>query len=268
MTAMAGTVRLQLIGAGSMGSALLLGLIARGWAAPEELHVSEPDPRRRAFLEAAAPGASVGYGPCGSVDAVIAVKPTVVGTVLPELAEACVPRVLSIAAGVRTGVIESALPPGTPVVRCMPNTPALIGKGAAAIAAGTAAAEADLRWAAGILEAVGTVEVVPEHDLDAVTALSGSGPAYVFRLAEALTAAGIAQGLEPSTADALTRQTLLGAAKLLAESGDDPAKLRRDVSSPGGTTLAALKVIDAADFMGLMRRAVRAAAERSRELGR
>ena len=263
-----GVKKLQLIGGGIMGSALLAGLIARGWADPEELHVVEVDPGRRAELRAAAPGASVEAGACPGADALIAVKPHIVGSVLPALAEAGVPRVLSIAAGVRTRSIESGLPEGIPVVRCMPNTPARAGRGAAAIAAGSAAAAADLRWAGGILEAVGTVTVVAESDLDAVTGLSGSGPAYVFRLAEAMAAAGIAQGLDAGTADALARQTLVGAAALLDSSGDDPARLRRNVTTPGGTTAAAMAVLDAADFTGLIERAVAAAAERSRELSR
>ena len=149
----------------------------------------------------------------------------------------------------------------------MPNTPALVGVGAAAIAPGSAASAEDLDWARGILEAVGTVAVVSETDLDAVTGLSGSGPAYLFRLAEALRAAGTAQGLDPATADALTRQTLLGAATLLASSGEDPGRLRENVTSPGGTTAAGLAVMDSSDFMGLIDRVVDAATERSRELG-
>ena len=149
----------------------------------------------------------------------------------------------------------------------MPNTPALVGEGASAIAPGSAAQPEDLEWARSILEAVGTVIVVDEADLDAVTGLSGSGPAYVFRLAEALRAAGISQGLNPDTADALTRQTLLGAATLLTSSGEDPGQLRKNVTSPGGTTAAGLAVLDEADFMGLVDRVVEAATRRSRELG-
>ena len=215
----------------------------------------------------AAPGVSVSSEPVSGTAAVIAVKSDVVAEVLPGLAAAGTPRVLSIAAGVRTGAIEAGLPAGTPVVRAMPNTPALVGEGAAAIAPGSAATPDDLAWARGILEAVGTVVVVEEADLDAVTGLSGSGPAYLFRLAEALRAAGVAQGLDPATADALTRQTLLGAATLLAESGEDPGRLRENVSSPGGTTVAGLAVLDEADLMDLIDRVVDAATRRSRELG-
>ena len=259
--------RLQVIGGGKMGEALLGGLVSRGWAGADELHVVEPDPVRRQAIAAAIGGVSVSTEPLYGVGAVIAVKPDVVAAVLPGLAGAATTPVLSIAAGVRIDAIEAGLPAGTPVVRAMPNTPALVGAGAAAIAAGSAAGPEDLEWARGILEAVGTVAVVAEVDLDAVTGLSGSGPAYVFRLAEALRAAGTAQGLEDAVADGLVRQTLLGAAKLLAESGEDPGRLRENVTSPGGTTAAGLAVLDEADFMGLVDRVVEAATQRSRELG-
>ena len=259
--------RLQLIGGGKMGEALLVGLVSSGWASAHELHVVEPDARRRDAVAAAAPGVSVSSDAVFGADAVIAVKPDVVAAVLPALAAASIGRVLSIAAGVRTDAIEAGLPAGTSVVRAMPNTPALVGKGAAAIAPGSAAADEDLEWARGILEAVGTVVVVDEADLDAVTGLSGSGPAYMFQLAEALRTAGIAQGLDPAVADALVRQTLLGAATLLAESGEDPGRLRENVTSPGGTTAAGLAEFDDADFMGLIDRVVDAATRRSRELG-
>ncbi len=259
--------RLQVIGGGQMGEALVVGLLANGWAAARELHVVEPDRARCEVIATAAPGVSVSGEPIATVDAVIAVKPDVVAAVLTRLAAAGAPRVLSIAAGVRIDAIEAGLPAGTPVVRAMPNTPALVGAGAAAIAGGSAAGAEDLEWARGILEAVGIVAVVSEADLDAVTGLSGSGPAYVFRLAEALRDAGVAQGLDPSVADALVRQTLLGAATLLAESGKDPGQLRENVTSPGGTTAAGLSVLDDADFMGLIDRVVAAATQRSRELG-
>ena len=264
---MTGMVRLQVIGGGKMGEALLVGLVGNAWAAADELQVVEPDPVRQQAVAAAVPGVSMSSEPASSTDAVIAVKPDVVAAVLPGLADAGTPRVLSIAAGVRTGTIEAGLPAGTPVVRAMPNTPALVGKGAAAITPGSAAGPDDLTWARGILEAVGTVAEVNEVDLDAVTGLSGSGPAYLFRLAEALRAAGTAQGLDRETSDDLTRQTLLGAATLLVSSGEDPGRLRENVTSPGGTTAAGLAVLDDADFMGLINRVVEAATKRSRELG-
>lgn len=256
-----------MIGGGKMAEALLGGMIDHGWARVDELHVVEPSPARQAELTATLPGLSIADTALPGIDAVIAVKPDVVSAILPALATAGVRRVLSIAAGVRTGAIESGLGDGAAVVRSMPNTPALVGQGAAAIAAGTHATAADLEWAHGILSAVGLVVTVEEPDLDAVTGLSGSGPAYVFHLAEGLIAAGIAEGLAPETADALARQTLLGAATLLSESGEDPAVLRTNVTSKGGTTAAGLAVFADANFLDLVADVVRAAAARSRELG-
>ncbi len=255
--------RLQIIGGGRMGEALVRGLVEQGWS---PVHVVEPSVDRRDELAGIA-GVTVSDTPLEAVDAVVAVKPDVVAAVLPDLAAAGVGRVLSIAAGVRTTTIEAGLPSGTPVVRAMPNTPALVGQGAAAIAPGSHAGDDDLEWAASVLGAVGLVVRVDEADLDAVTGLSGSGPAYVFLLAEALVAAGIAQGLDPTVADALTRQTLLGAATLLSRTGEDPAVLRRDVTSPGGTTAAGLAVFDEAGFVDVVLRVVAAATARSRELG-
>ena len=260
-------MRLQLIGGGKMGEALLGGLIDRGWADVSELHVVEPSDERATQLRTAHPELSVSDSPVDGVDAIIAVKPDVVAAVLPGLAAAGVNRVISIAAGVRTDRIEAGLAHGAAVVRCMPNTPALVGCGAAAIAGGSDATDTDLDWAESILGAVGTVARVSEEQLDAVTGLSGSGPAYVFALAEALMAAGRAQGLAPDIADQLTRQTILGAAVLMTESGEDPAQLRKNVTSPGGTTAAGLAVLSAADYPDLIDRVVTAAADRSRQLG-
>ncbi len=263
---MVGVTRLQVIGGGRMGEALLAGLIACDWAAPTDFYVVEPNQTRRAELAVTVPGLALGTAPVSGVDAVIAVKPDLVTAVLPGLAAAGVGRVLSIAAGARTGAIESCLPAGIPVIRCMPNTPALVGRAATAIAAGSSATADDLAWATSILAAVGVVVIVDEADLDAVTGLSGSGPAYLFELAEALRAAGVAQGLDAGIADVLTRQTLLGAATMLAGSDRDPAQLRSDVTSPGGTTAAGLAVLAEAGFERLFDRVVAAATERSREL--
>jgi len=249
-----------------MGEALIGGLVASGWA-PDEIHVIEPSSGRRAEIAAHIAGLSTAEAPLPGVDTLIAVKPNIVPEVLPILAGAEVSRVLSIAAGVKISTLEAALPAGTVVVRCMPNTPALVGAGAAAVAAGTSATPTDIEWARGILSSVGVVVEVDEADIDAVTGLSGSGPAYVFRLAEAMIAAGIEQGLTPEIADALTRQTLLGAARLLSESGEDPAVLRVNVTSPGGTTAAGLAVFAEAGFAAIVSRVIGAATARSRELG-
>lgn len=261
------TTKLQVVGGGKMGEALLRGLVADGWATADQLHVAEPDAPRREDLHAAVPGLSVGPDPVAGTDTLIAVKPDVVPAVCEALVVLGVTRVLSIAAGVRLATFESILGDGVPVVRAMPNTPSLVGVGAAAIAAGSAAGPDDLGWAAGILSAVGTVQVVDELLLDAVTGLSGSGPAYVFLLAEALMDAGEAAGLPRETAVALTEQTLLGAATLLHRSDDPPSTLRQNVTSKGGTTAAGLAVFEEGGFRDLVCGVVAAATERSRELG-
>jgi pyrroline-5-carboxylate reductase len=199
---------------------------------------------------------------------VIAVKPADVETVGRALAEVGIGRVLSIAAGVTLASLESWLGGSVAVIRAMPNTPALVGSGASAIAGGRHAAEDDVAWAREILEAVGTVVTVPEAALDAVTGLSGSGPAYVFLLAEALIDAGVLVGLPRPVARDLTVQTLLGSARLLVDTGDEPATLRAAVTSPGGTTAAGLRALEAAGVRNAVLDAVAAATARSRELGR
>lgn len=250
-----------------MGEALLGGLLAGGWAQPGDLAVVEMIADRRAELSDRFSGVTVTDHPLERADAVLAVKPDDAASAGDSLRRAGVTRVLSIAAGVTTAALESVLGEEARVVRAMPNTPALVGAGAAAIAPGRHAAEEDLVWATGILEAVGTVVVCEERMLDAVTGLSGSGPAYVFWLAETLTAAGVEVGLSPDMADALTRQTLLGAARLLTESGEPPADLRAAVTSPGGTTARGIAELEARGAAVAFIAAVAAATERSRELG-
>jgi pyrroline-5-carboxylate reductase len=199
---------------------------------------------------------------------VLAVKPGDVEGACGALAAVGEPApVLSIAAGVTIARLEAALAPGTPVVRAMPNTPALVGAGAAAVAAGTNAGEAELAWAEQVLGAVGLVERVDESLLDAVTGLSGSGPAYVFLVAEALVEAGVLAGLPRPVSSALATQTLLGAARLLDESPEGPEALRAAVTSPGGTTAAGLRALESAGVRAAFLDAVMAATERSRELG-
>ena len=174
---------------------------------------------------------------------------------------------LSIAAGVTIATVEAAAP-GRPVVRAMPNTPALVGLGASAIAPGATATEEHLELAEHLLRAVGIVVRVEEHQLDAVTGLSGSGPAYVMLVAEALTEAGVLVGLPRAIANQLVEQTLLGSATLLAHGDDGPEALRAAVTSPGGTTAVGLRELEARGVRAAFLDAVAAAAERSRELGR
>ncbi|HZM32402.1 MAG TPA: pyrroline-5-carboxylate reductase, partial [Acidimicrobiales bacterium] len=244
------TPRLQVIGGGKMGEALVAGLVAAGFAPVTELRVVEKLDARADELRQRFPGLDVAADPGPAAGHVLAVKP---GDV-EAASRALDPRehheqdrpapVLSIAAGVTVARLEAVLAPGTPVVRAMPNTPALVGAGAAAVAAGTHAGEGELAWAEAILGAVGTVVRVPEGLLDAVTGLSGSGPAYVFLVAEALIEGGVLAGLPRPTATALATQTLVGAARLLRESGDGPEALRAAVTSPGGTTAAGLRALE------------------------
>jgi pyrroline-5-carboxylate reductase len=258
--------QLQIIGGGKMGEALLGGLVDRGWAAAD-IAVVEALPARREELLSTWPALEVRETPLEHVDSVIAVKPAGADEVARALGSTGVRRILSIAAGVTLARLEAAAGDGVAVVRAMPNTPALVGLGAAAIAAGHAAGPDDVAWARSLLEAVGLVVEVAEADLDAVTGVSGSGPAYLFLLAEAMIDAGIAQGLTPEVATVLTEQTLVGAATLLRSSPRTPAALRADVTSPNGTTAAGIGVFEASDFRGLVAAVVAAATHRSRELG-
>jgi pyrroline-5-carboxylate reductase len=260
------TARLQVLGGGRMGEALLRGLLDAGWATAADVAVVEKVEARRKQLDDLLPGVEVVAEPVACEGVVVAVKPGDVEAACRAAAVAGVQRALSIAAGVPTAKLEAWLGEGVPVVRAMPNTPALVGAGAAAIAAGTAAREDDLAWAEDVLRAVGTVVRVPEPLLDAVTGLSGSGPAYVFLVAEALTEAGVLAGLPRETAAALAHQTLLGAARLLVESEEGPEALRANVTSPGGTTAAGLRVLEHRAVRSAFIEAVQAAAQRSREL--
>ncbi len=260
-------MRVQIVGGGKMGEALLAGLLDTHWASVDELVVVEPIEARRGELADRFANVVVREHVVEAVDAIIAVKPDHVEAACRSLASADVSRVLSIAAGVTIARLERYLGNDAAVIRAMPNTPSMVSQGAAAIACGSRATAADQAWAQSILSAVGTVEVVEEALLDAVTGLSGSGPAYVFLLAEALIEAGVQVGLPADVSARLTEQTLLGAATLLSISTESADVLRRNVTSPNGTTAAGLAVFDAADFRGLVARVVAAATARSRDLG-
>ena len=249
-----------------MGEALVGGLIAAGWAEAAAITVVEPDDVRRTALADRFAGLVVAAEPVAADGALVAVKPQHVPEVCRSLGELGVVRILSIAAGVRLATIEAEVPATTAVVRAMPNTPALVGLGAAAIAGGSAATDGDLTWAEGILGAVGTVVRVAEAQLDAVTGLSGSGPAYVFLVAEALIDAGVLVGLPRDIATDLVVQTIRGAAGLLA-TGQSAADLRAAVTSPGGTTAAGLQALESAAVRAAFADAVTAATVRSRQLG-
>jgi pyrroline-5-carboxylate reductase len=257
---------LQIVGGGRMGEALLGGLLASGRAAAS-LAVVEVAAARREQLTGAYPGVTVAEAPVAAPDALLAVKPGEVPAAAAAVADAGAERALSVAAGVTTRAIEEASGGRLRVVRAMPNTPALIGAGASAIAPGSGAGPEDLAWAEGVLGAVGVVVRVPEAQLDAVTGVSGSGPAYVFLVAEALAEAGVLNGLPRDTAETLAFQTLAGAARLVAESDASAAELRAAVTSPGGTTAAGLQELERHALRAAFLDAVSAATRRSRELG-
>jgi pyrroline-5-carboxylate reductase len=261
--------KLQLIGGGKMGEALLGGLLASGWARPDELRVVEALPGRRRELSERFPGVVVTGEVAPAPAALVAVKPADVAAACAALAADHPPdRLLSVAAGVTITALEAALPADVAVVRAMPNTAAVVSAGVAAIAPGRRAGPDDLDWAESILGAVGRVVRVAESQLDAVTGLSGSGPAYLFLVAEALVEAGVLVGLARPVAEVLAAQTILGAGRLLVEGGRSPADLRADVTSPGGTTAAGLRALEDRAVRAAFLDAVVAATSRSAELGR
>lgn len=249
-----------------MGEALVSGLLGSGWCAADQLRIVEVDAARRGALSGRFPGVEIAEVPGAASGSVIATKPQYAAAVAAQLTATNGGRMLSIAAGVTIASLEAAAGAGSVVVRAMPNTPALVGAGASAIAPGTRADDEDVEWALGLLGSVGLALQVPESALDAVTGLSGSGPAYVFLIAEAMCEAGVAQGLPRDIAAQLTNQTLLGAATLLVDGGDEPAALRAAVTSPGGTTAAGLGALEHAAVRAAFLDAVDAATRRSREL--
>ena len=260
-------VRLAVVGGGNMGAALVGGLLDSGVVPAGELAVTEVVSERRDELSRRFPGVAVTAEVPACHGALVAVKPPDVPAAVAASVAAGARRVLSIAAGVTLATLEAAAGPDVAVVRAMPNTPALVRRGASAISGGAAAGPDDLAWAEQVLGAVGTVVRVPEQQLDAVTGLAGSGPAYLFLVAEALMDAGVAAGLPRATSEALVRQLFVGSAALLAD-GEAPATLRANVTSPGGTTAAGVRVLESAAVRAALLDAVAAATERGRELGR
>lgn len=259
--------RLTIIGGGRMGSALLTGLLANSWAQVEECAVVERYESTRETLAARFPRLTITDVPAPGESVVLAVKPSDVEMVCRSLPDHGYDRVLSIAAGLTTKSLETWLWKDVRVIRAMPNSPALLGVGASVIAPGAHATDDDVIWAESVLSAIGVVVKLPEHLLDAATGLSGSGPAYIFMVAEALVDAGVLVGLDREIARVLTLQTILGAAKMLAESGESAEVLRAAVTSPGGTTAEGLRVLESHAVRAAFTEAVRAATERSRELG-
>ena len=267
-----GSSTVAFIGGGNMARSLIGGLIARGTSA-DDIHVSEPVDVLRDAL-AADFGVNSGADNAAAAGAaglwVLAVKPQVMRVVceaLAPLAQANRPLVVSIAAGITAAQLQRWLGGDVAVVRTMPNTPALLGAGVTGLFASDEVDAAGRDRAAALLSSAGTtVWIDDEARMDAVTATSGSGPAYIFLLAEAMEEAAIAQGLPPEAARTLVLQTVLGAARMLTESGEPPAELRRRVTSPGGTTHAAVETFEAGGFRALVAQAIANATERGRQL--
>jgi pyrroline-5-carboxylate reductase len=259
------------VGAGNMAEAMIRGLLRGEVFKPKQVTASAPrEERQRELAEK--------YGIHATGDnreaarqsiVVLSVKPQILSRVLDEIADtiSADSLVISIAAGVPVAAIQSKLRPATRVVRAMPNTPALVDAGATAIARGEHARESDLEDAKRIFDAVGVTVVLDESLLDAVTGLSGSGPAYVFLILEALSDAGVKVGLSRRTSQLLSAQTLLGSAKLLIETNEHPGRLKDMVTSPGGTAITGLHTLEHGGLRTTLMNAVEAATRRSRELG-
>lgn len=271
MTQDATTPRLGILGGGVMGETVLAAALRAGWTL-DDVRVAERSALRATELAERYGVRAMDPNPAvvrWSDVVVVALKPHDVAPVLDEVASSVRPGtlVVSVAAGVTCGSLESHLPAGTPVVRVMPNTPAVIGKGASAVSAGTHAGEDHLALTERVLASTGLVVRAPEKDLDAVTAISGSGPAYVFYVIDALAEAGVLLGLARDRARELAVATVLGSAAMVQETGEHPVVLRERVSSPGGTTVAGVRELDAHGVRAGIIAAAQAARDRSVELG-
>ena len=262
---------ISFIGAGNMAEAMIRGLLHGEVFAPGDVAASAPrEERRRELAEKFGIRTTADNREAARADIVVlSVKPQILSRVLDEVAEVIPAEalVISIAAGVPVAAIQSRLAAGTRVVRAMPNTPALVDAAATAIARGEHARESDLDDAKRIFDAIGITVILEESQLDAVTGLSGSGPAYVFLILEALSDAGVKVGLSRRTSQLLAAQTLLGSAKLLLETNEHPGRLKDMVTSPGGTAITGLHTLENGGVRTTLMNAVEAATKRSRELG-
>jgi pyrroline-5-carboxylate reductase len=268
---MAGTRKIAIIGAGRIGEALLSGLLSSGWRTPEEIVVTTRSAGRAAALnEKYGVEASTSNPEAlrGAQLVVVAVKPQDIETLLAEIGPllSTDQTLLSVAAAIRTAYIETRIGDGIPVVRAMPNSPSTVHEGMAGICAGAHAGDAQLALAEEALLHLGRVVRVPESSMDAVTALSGSGPAYFALLAEAMIEAGILLGVSREVSTTLVVQTMLGTAKQLRDEGMHPVELRESVTSPGGTTIAAIRELEQAGVRAAFLNAIQAAMNRAREL--
>lgn len=269
---MASKLTIGFLGTGKMATALARGFIRAGLVTPRQVIGSDTVPAARAAF-AKETGARVATANLDVADfasvLVLAVKPDQTGAVLEEIRDRFTPRhlLISIAAGTPIAKLEAALPPRARVIRVMPNTPALVGASAAGFALGPSATRSDGELALRLFSAVGVAFQLKETLLDAVTGLSGSGPAYVYQFIEALSDGGVASGLPRDVATKLAAQTVLGAAKMVLETGQHPGALKDMVTSPGGTTIEGLHELEKGKLRGTVISAVRAATEKSRKLG-
>jgi len=260
------------IGGGNMAEALINGLISSKLFKPSDILVSDIKKERLDYLKKQYSIKAIENNKTlvkQSDILVLAIKPQDMDEVLQEIGS-CVAKeklVITIAAGIKLSYVEKHFPEGTPVIRVMPNTPALVRAGASAVAEGQFANYEDMKFVLNMMESVGVVSIVPEENMDTVTALSGSGPAYVFYLIEALIEAGIRLGLTPEVAKKLTVNTVLGAAKMVLETNENPFTLRQRVTSPGGTTEAGLAALNKGKFYYDIINAVEEATNRAKELG-
>jgi pyrroline-5-carboxylate reductase len=260
--------RIAILGTGRIGEALLAGLLSSGWS--DIIATSRSDTRvaelhERHGVEATTSNADA---VTGAAVVVVAVKPQDIDALLASIRDAVTPEqtVLTVAAAIPTAYIEQRLPEGVPVVRAMPNAPSTVHEGMAGIAAGAHAGDEQLAVAEDVLLHLGRVVRVPESAMDAVTALSGSGPAYFALLAEAMIEAGILLGVSREVSTTLVVQTMLGTAKQLRDEGMHPVELREAVTSPGGTTIAAIRELEQAGVRAAFLNAIQAAMTRAREL--
>ncbi|MDR6225834.1 pyrroline-5-carboxylate reductase [Desmospora profundinema] len=262
------------IGAGSVAEAIISGIIREGKAAPGEIAVINRQNRDRLQsliqrFQIRCPEEEKVETIRNARNLILAVKPKDMADALRQWGSAIHSgqRVISVVAGLSTSWIEERLAPGTTVIRAMPNTSSMVGRSATALCPGRHAGEKDLEEARRTFDAIGSTVTVEEQHMDTVTGLSGSGPAYIYYMVEALEQAGITQGLDQQIVRQLTLQTLVGAAHMLLETGEAPAELRKKVTSPGGTTMAALETLDSHQFQQALIHAVSRAKERSKELG-
>ena len=266
-------VRFAFIGGGNMAEALIKGLLSGLGVTPQQIMATDVVPERRTYMQTT-------YGITASADnkhavqestvVILAVKPQIMPTILEEIAPVVNSEklVISIAAGITLQTLQRALGDSRRVVRVMPNTPALVLAGAAGISPGKAATAQDVALVEQIFNAVGRAMVVSDEMMDVVTGLSGSGPAFIFALIEGLSDGGVLMGLSRQTATLLAAQTVLGAAKMVLETGKHPGELKDMVTSPAGTTIAGMQALESGGLRGLMMEAVRRATERSEALGR